>query len=71
MLLSGNGGDGSAGVIAVHAHGGIVIVQAPSDALYTSMPRKALEVVVADYVLPASLIGGEVQRVLSGVAPAA
>ena len=71
VLLSGNGDDGSAGAIAVHAHGGIVIVQAPSDALYTSMPRRALEVVVADYVLPASMISGEVQRLLSAVAPAA
>ena len=70
VLLSGNGGDGSAGVIAVHARGGIVIVQAPSDALYTSMPRKALEVVVADYVLPASLISAEVQRILSAVGAA-
>ena len=71
VLLSGNGGDGSAGVIAVHAHGGTVIVQAPNDALYASMPRRALEVVVADYILPASLIGRKVQGVLSSVNAAA
>ena len=65
VVLSGNGGDGSAGVVAVRAHGGIVIVQAPNDALYASMPRRALEVVVADYILPASLISRKVQRVLS------
>jgi chemotaxis response regulator CheB len=48
-----------------------VIVQAPDDAAFDSMPRRALEVIVADYVLPAALISGEVQRVLRRVAPAA
>jgi two-component system chemotaxis response regulator CheB len=71
ILLSGSGGDGSAGVIAVQARGGVVIVQAPDDAAFDSMPRRALEVIVADYVLPAALISGEVQRVLRRVAPAA
>ena len=67
VLLSGNGRDGTAGVIAVHAHGGIVIVQAPSDAVYSSMPLQALEGIVPDYILPASLISAEVKRILSAV----
>jgi two-component system chemotaxis response regulator CheB len=71
VLLSGSGGDGAAGVIAVHARGGIVIVQAPDDAKFDSMPRRALEVIVADYVLPAPLISSEVQRVLKRGAAAA
>jgi two-component system chemotaxis response regulator CheB len=68
VLLSGMGGDGSAGVVAVHAHGGVVIVQAPDDAAFDSMPRHALDAMTADYVLPAALISGEVQRVLKTVA---
>jgi two-component system chemotaxis response regulator CheB len=71
VLLSGSGGDGSAGVVAVHARGGVVIVQAPDDAAFASMPRRALEVIVADSILPAALISGEVQRVLKRFAAAA
>jgi two-component system, chemotaxis family, protein-glutamate methylesterase/glutaminase len=71
VLLSGSGGDGSAGVIAVHARGGVVIVQEPDEARFDSMPRRALEAVVADHVLPASLISDEVQRLIKKVAAAA
>ena len=71
VLLSGSGTDGSAGLQAVHAHGGIVIVQAPDDARFDSMPRRALEVIVADYVLPAALIAGAVQHGVRRVASAA
>ena len=70
VLLSGSGGDGSAGLMAVQACGGVVIVQAPDDAKFDSMPRRALAALAADYVLPASLIGGEVQRILATAGPA-
>jgi chemotaxis response regulator CheB len=66
ILLSGLGGDGSAGLVAVHAHNGVVIVQAPSDATFDTMPRRALDVVAAEFVLPAAAISDEVQRVLAG-----
>jgi two-component system, chemotaxis family, protein-glutamate methylesterase/glutaminase len=71
ILLSGSGGDGTAGSVAVQAHGGVVIVQAPDDAAFDSMPRRALEVLAANYVLPAALIAAEVQRVLDNARPAA
>jgi two-component system, chemotaxis family, protein-glutamate methylesterase/glutaminase len=71
ILLSGCGSDGSVGVAEVHARGGVVIVQALDDAVFDSMPRRALEVTAADAILPAALISGEVQRVLKRVAPAA
>jgi two-component system, chemotaxis family, protein-glutamate methylesterase/glutaminase len=71
VLLSGSGGDGSAGVVAVQAGGGVVIVQAPDDAKFNSMPKRALEVIVPESVLPAALISGEVQRLLRQVARAA
>jgi two-component system chemotaxis response regulator CheB len=71
VLLSGAGSDGAAGVVAVHQRGGIVIVQAPEDAAFDSMPRRALDVIVADYILPAPLIGDAVKHVVSRVAPAA
>jgi two-component system CheB/CheR fusion protein len=49
----------------VRAHHGVVIVQAPSDAAFDTMPRRALEVMTADYVLPAAEISDELQRVLA------
>jgi two-component system, chemotaxis family, protein-glutamate methylesterase/glutaminase len=64
VLLSGTGSDGAAGLIAVHDHGGVVIVQAPEDATFDFMPRRALDVMTPDYILPAVHIGAAVQRVL-------
>jgi two-component system chemotaxis response regulator CheB len=69
ILLSGFGGDGSAGLAAVREHHGVVIVQAPTDAAFDSMPRRALETMAADYVLPAAEISDEVQRVLARTWP--
>ncbi|MBC3207916.1 chemotaxis protein CheB [Pseudomonas sp. SWRI111] len=43
MVLSGNDGDGAAGAAAVHAAGGLSLVQDPSDALVSSMPVTAIE----------------------------
>jgi two-component system chemotaxis response regulator CheB len=64
ILLSGAGNDGSAGLLAVRAGGGVVIVQAPEDAAFDGMPRRAIHLMTPDYVLPAVLIGAAVQRLL-------
>ncbi len=42
VLLSGNGGDGVAGLIAIKAHGGLSLVQAPEEAAFPFMPTAAL-----------------------------
>jgi len=42
VLLSGNGEDGVAGLIAIKAQGGVSLVQSPEEATFPSMPRAAL-----------------------------
>jgi two-component system, chemotaxis family, CheB/CheR fusion protein len=52
VILSGAGSDGTVGVKAVKEAGGIILVQDPSEAEYSSMPRSAIATGVADFVLP-------------------
>src|SRR5581483_4857676 len=52
VVLSGAGSDGAIGVRAVKEAGGIVLVQDPQEAEYSSMPRNAIATGVADLVLP-------------------
>jgi two-component system CheB/CheR fusion protein len=53
IVLSGAGSDGAIGVRAVKEAGGIILVQDPQEAEYSSMPRSAIGTGVADFVLPA------------------
>ena len=52
VILSGAGADGAVGVKAVKEAGGIIMVQDPTEAEYSSMPRNAIATGVADFVLP-------------------
>ncbi|HLG90218.1 MAG TPA: chemotaxis protein CheB [Alphaproteobacteria bacterium] len=52
VILSGAGSDGALGVKAIKEAGGIILVQDPSEAEYSSMPRSAIETGVADFILP-------------------
>jgi two-component system, chemotaxis family, CheB/CheR fusion protein len=52
LILSGAGSDGAIGVRAVKESGGIILVQEPREAEYSSMPRSAIATGVADFVLP-------------------
>jgi two-component system CheB/CheR fusion protein len=52
VILSGAGADGAVGVKAVKEAGGIILVQDPTEAEYSSMPRNAIATGVADFVLP-------------------
>jgi two-component system, chemotaxis family, CheB/CheR fusion protein len=52
IIFSGSGNDGSLGIKAIKAVGGMVMVQSPETAKYTSMPDSAIATHLADYVLP-------------------
>jgi two-component system, chemotaxis family, CheB/CheR fusion protein len=54
VIMSGTGTDGSLGLRAVHAAGGMTMVQEVSSAKYEGMPKSAIDTKLADYVLPAA-----------------
>lgn len=56
VILSGTGSDGTEGLEAIHAVGGLVIIQDPASAEFDGMPRSAIAARIADYVLtPAAM----------------
>ncbi|HET9750513.1 MAG TPA: chemotaxis protein CheB, partial [Casimicrobiaceae bacterium] len=52
VILSGTGFDGTRGIRAIKAHGGITIAQVPEESEYDSMPRSAIATGDIDFVLP-------------------
>jgi two-component system chemotaxis response regulator CheB len=57
VVLSGTLDDGTAGLAAIKAAGGVTIVQDPEETIYPSMPRSAMAEVAIDHVLPSADIG--------------
>jgi two-component system, chemotaxis family, protein-glutamate methylesterase/glutaminase len=57
VQLSGVLDDGVAGLVAIKAQDGLVVVQDPADALYPGMPENAIRHVRPDHILPAAEIG--------------
>lgn len=57
VILTGYLDDGTAGLQAIKACGGIAVVQDPADAFADGMPTSALEQVAVDYVLKLDDIG--------------
>jgi two-component system CheB/CheR fusion protein len=53
IVLSGTGSDGSLGLMAVKAQGGLTIAQSPEEAAYDGMPRSAIATGDVDLILSA------------------
>ena len=56
VILTGNLDDGTAGLWAIKALGGVAIVQDPADALHPSMPHSALQQVKVNHCVPLAQI---------------
>ncbi|RPJ71461.1 MAG: chemotaxis protein CheB, partial [Alphaproteobacteria bacterium] len=52
VILSGMGSDGSLGLRTLKERNGIVLVQEPASAKFDSMPRNAMDFVLADIIAP-------------------
>ncbi len=63
IVLSGTGTDGTFGIKAIKAAGGITFVQDPASAKYDGMPRSALASGSADFCLSPKEIGDELSRI--------
>ena len=69
IVLSGTGTDGTAGLAAIKASGGIVAVQDPLEAGYDGMPRSAVATGLADVILPITKIPAAVRARLATPRP--
>lgn len=58
VILSGMGSDGSSGLHAIKENNGIVMVQTPASAKFDSMPRNAIDSVLADIIAPVNELPG-------------
>jgi two-component system chemotaxis response regulator CheB len=70
VVLSGTRDDGTAGLAAIKAAGGMAIVQDPDEALYAGMPANALAHVGVDAVVPSYAIAETLVRLVGESAPA-
>jgi two-component system, chemotaxis family, protein-glutamate methylesterase/glutaminase len=68
VVLTGGRDDGSAGLYAIKARGGIAIVQDPAEALTPNMPRNALNTVDVDFCLPVRQIAEVLVQLANGKA---
>ncbi|MGO4478439.1 chemotaxis protein CheB [Massilia sp. 2TAF26] len=57
ILLTGANQDGAAGMAAIHASGGLTVVQDPDDAQVATMPQSAIDRFSPHLILPLARIG--------------
>jgi two-component system chemotaxis response regulator CheB len=62
VLLTGMLDDGTAGMIAIKACGGITVVQDPADATYPGMPQSAIDNAEVDHCVPLAAMGGLLEQ---------
>ncbi len=63
VVLSGTGSDGTEGLKAIKAQGGITFAQTPSSAQYPDMPQNAIAADATDFVLTPDNIALELQKI--------
>jgi two-component system, chemotaxis family, CheB/CheR fusion protein len=63
IVLSGTGSDGTAGLRAIKAAGGLTFAQTEASAKFDAMPRSAIRSGFVDLVLPPDAIAGELRRI--------
>ncbi len=62
VILSGTGSDGTLGLQAIKASGGICLAQEPQSAKYGGMPWSAITAGCVDTILPADALAREIAR---------
>jgi two-component system CheB/CheR fusion protein len=63
IVLSGTGSDGTAGLRAIKAAGGLTFAQTEDSAKFDAMPRSAIRSGFVDLVLPPDAIAREIRRI--------
>src|SRR5437660_7724408 len=63
IVLSGTGSDGTAGLRAIKAAGGLTVAQNEESAKFDAMPRSAIRAGFVDLVLPPGEIAREIERI--------
>ncbi|MFN2541240.1 MAG: chemotaxis protein CheB [Chthoniobacterales bacterium] len=66
VVLSGGRDDGSAGLFAIKARGGVAIVRDPGEAMTPNMPQNALNMVDIDFCLPVRQIADVLVQLAAG-----
>jgi two-component system chemotaxis response regulator CheB len=67
IVLSGSQSDGAAGLRTISTLGGTTMVQDPDEALYSSMPRHAIEIGGVDHVLKVAEIARMLPKLVGAV----
>jgi two-component system chemotaxis response regulator CheB len=65
VVLTGRLDDGTAGLYAIKACGGVAIVQDPDDALEPSMPSSAMRYVKVDHCVPLTRLGKLLESIVT------
>jgi two-component system CheB/CheR fusion protein len=64
VILSGSGTDGTQGMMAIKAAGGITFAEAHASARYPAMPDNAIRSGCVDFILPPAAISEELCRII-------
>jgi two-component system CheB/CheR fusion protein len=65
IILSGMGSDGTNGVKAIKEKAGLVLVQEPASAKFDSMPKSAIDAVMADVIAPVNELPQNLVKLVS------